>query len=181
MLDDLKTPLTPFRSFRDKDTETFWTSLSSEHTQTFGYTYPDIKKDAAITRTAFEKHHLWSLSPRSGKGWKPSPPAELEPLDLSEAQVFKDHLEYVKPARAAPRTNSMPMVSMQRSNEVSSHGIKTQGKVSVAEETTIQQSNASDSVQPLPNTDIPKDETTITQSEGIKAHPEWFVDEVIPR
>ena len=170
----------PFRSFRDKDTENFWTSLSSEHTQTFGYTYPDIKEDAATTRTAFEKHHLWSLPPRSGKGWKPSPPAELEALDLSEAQVFKDHLEYVKPARAAPRTNPGPTVSMQRSNEVT-QGIKTQDKVSVAKETTIQQSNTLDSLQPLPNTDIPEDETTITQSEGIKTHPEWFVDEIIPR
>ena len=94
----LESNLLPFFSPKGQDKNGFWTSKSARRTEAFGHTYPDVKGNPQATKENFRRLYSWSIRPQpEPQGWKPTPPKEMEPLDLSGAQVFKDHPEYVAP------------------------------------------------------------------------------------
>ena len=81
-----------------KQDKTFWTSLDAEDTKVLGYTYADIQATSEETRKLFRHRHAWSRQPHiASVDWKPTAPTEMEPLDLSSAQVYVNHPEYLRP------------------------------------------------------------------------------------
>ena len=78
--------LLPFRTA--KSPEKFWNSHGSKSTQDFGYTYPDLVGNATQVETAFKNHYSWSVRTASHPTIG-TPPADMTPLDLSQAQVFQ--------------------------------------------------------------------------------------------
>ena len=109
-LKSLKNDLRPFY----KTANTFWTSLDAEDTQVFGYRYADVKKTPEETKESFRHRHTWSIRPQQSiPEWMPDAPPEMEPLDLSGAQVYVNHPEYLKPtpppkAENPRKANQMP-------------------------------------------------------------------------
>ena len=107
-----------------------WTSEDAADTKSFGYTYPDILESSEKTKQRFRSRHGWSIRPQpTPKDWKPVPPEEMLPLDLSHAQVYFKHLEYLRPnppqidniAKPALRAVQTPL--MKRSDGPSVDGI----------------------------------------------------------
>ena len=93
-LKSLENDLKPFY----KTANTFWTSVDAEDTQVFGYRYADVKKTPKETKELFRHRHTWSIRPElSTPEWMPNAPPEMEPLDLSGAQVYVKHPEYLRP------------------------------------------------------------------------------------
>ena len=93
-LESLKDGLKPLF----KQDKSFWTSLDAEDTKALGYTYADVRKTSEETKKLFRHRHDWSIQTENDvKDWKPTPPTEMEPLDLSAAQVYVNHPEYVQP------------------------------------------------------------------------------------
>ena len=93
-LKSLEDELRPFY----KQDKTFWTSLDVEDTKVLGYTYADVKKTPEETKKLFRHRHKWSIRPKIDLGkWRPIAPIEMEPLDLSSAQVYVNHPEYLRP------------------------------------------------------------------------------------
>ena len=108
--------LVPFRKYPlvSDPKKRFWTSDLARKTEDFGYEYADLYgKDQSVEqiRETFAKNYGWSrrLTPFQHFG---KPPPEMEPLDLSEAQVF----QYTSSAKSAtqfrrlhPRAEIQPM------------------------------------------------------------------------
>lgn len=57
-------------------------------TQSFGYTYPDIVGDPNKVRQAFVNHYSWAQRTASHPDVT-SPPADMQPFDLTKAPVFQ--------------------------------------------------------------------------------------------
>lgn len=94
----LEQDLLPFFSPKGQDKHGFWTSASAEKTDAFGYTYLDVKGDPQATKSDFRDLYSWSVRPQpEPENWQPSPPKTMEPLDLSNSQVYKGHSEYIAP------------------------------------------------------------------------------------
>ena len=95
--EDLKCLKDGLRPFYKQD-KTFWTSLDAEDTKALGYTYADVRKTSEETKKLFRHRHDWSIRPHiASQDWKPAAPTEMEPLDLSSAQVYVNHPEYLRP------------------------------------------------------------------------------------
>ncbi|MCJ1439065.1 hypothetical protein MMC27_008456 [Xylographa pallens] len=93
--------LLPFRKYPlvKNEKERFWTSNLAKKTEDFGYTYADLHgKNQSVEqiRDAFATNYGWSrrLTPFQHFG---KPPPEMEPLDLSKAQVY----QYTSSAKSA--------------------------------------------------------------------------------
>lgn len=88
----------------------FWNSSRAEHTASFGYIYSDVKRDSPTTRDHFRDMHAWSLRPQPEPlHWQPTPPEGMIPLDLSNAQVYDGHPEYLKPIQPKGSAMSLPV------------------------------------------------------------------------
>lgn len=94
----LEKDLLPFFPPNWQDDNGFWSSNPARHTKSFGYTYSDVKGNPQATKANFRTLYFWllRLQPKC-KDWRPTTPPQMEPLDLSKAQVYKDHPEYVAP------------------------------------------------------------------------------------
>ena len=84
--------LLPFRKYplvTDPE-KRFWSSNLAKEIEVLGYTYPELsnKQSAEQIRESFAKNYGWSrrLTPFQHFG---SPTPEMEPLDLSNAQVYQ--------------------------------------------------------------------------------------------
>lgn len=103
-LESLKDELRPFY----KQDKSFWTSLDAEETKKLGYTYADIRETSEETKELFRRRHDWSRRPQNNpENWRPVAPIEMEPLDLSSAQVYVNHPEYLPPT-PPPKTQDPP-------------------------------------------------------------------------
>ena len=81
-----------------KQDKTFWTSLDAEETKKFGYTYADVREISEETKELFRHRQDWSIRPQNNlEKWRPVAPTEMGPLDLSSAQVYVNHPEYLPP------------------------------------------------------------------------------------
>ena len=93
-LELLRKKLKPFY----KQDKSFWTSLDAEDTKALGYTYADVQQTSEETKELFRHRHAWSIQPQNtSKDWRPTAPTEMKPLDLSKAQVYVNHPEYLQP------------------------------------------------------------------------------------
>jgi hypothetical protein len=79
-----------------------WTSNKSQHTQKFGYTYPEI--EGKETGHAKEVQQIWynkyswarRLTTQNKGEVLHTPPDDLEPLNLDDSEFFKDIPEFRK-------------------------------------------------------------------------------------
>lgn len=90
LADDILLPFRKDPLTTDKKSR-YWTSNQARDPEVLGYTYPDIadkKKSVDQLRTDFAAKYGWSrrLTPFQHFG---QPPADMQPLDLSKAQVYQ--------------------------------------------------------------------------------------------
>ena len=157
--EDLKCLEHELRPFYKQD-KTFWTSLDAEDTETLGYTYPDVQTTSEETKELFRHRHAWSIRPQQdSEDWRPIAPTEMEPIDLSSAQVYVNHPEYLRPS---------PPPEVKPTNEANpkpkrSDATKTTGN----SQPEVLRSNPNHQASSLKTTK-PK-------------RREWFVDDVVER
>jgi hypothetical protein len=184
--------LLPFRTV--KSPEKFWSSRGSKSTQDFGYTYPDLVGNASQVETAFKNHYSWSVRTASHPTIG-TPPADMTPLDLSQAQVF----QYTQAAAvsdrainlmaaAAPAGLQQPVVMAQKAVSSTAAAAKEVGGAT-AKETSKNKGPA----DPAQKKKLAKERTFKNLGDGqksITAAPdvqestvsrEWFVDDVVER
>ena len=72
-----------------------WTSDTARYTTSFGYTYPDVKGlekgHAKEVQANWKEKYEWARrlqKQEKGQTWK-APPQDMEPLDLSDASLFR--------------------------------------------------------------------------------------------
>lgn len=84
-------PLRPFlkpRNVGDRRDD-FWTSNLSRKCEDFGYTYPDLDRNATISvADRFKALYSWSI-PRVPGAPRQPPPANMKPIDVSNSEFFK--------------------------------------------------------------------------------------------
>lgn len=113
-LHSLEDELRPFY----KQDKTFWTSLDAEDTTVLGYTYADVKKSSEETKDSFRHRHSWSIRYQANsEDLGPTAPVEMEPLDLSGAQVFVNHPEYLRPIPPSEKDLNHEVDDQQQSHE----------------------------------------------------------------
>ena len=120
--------LLPFFSPKGQDPRGFWTSNSARHTTKFGYTYEDVLSNPNETVENFERKHEWSLRPKDlAKDWHPVIHPDMIPLDLSRAQVYRGHLEYVPPGPPPVYINIKKLALPEKSeiSRIERHELKT--------------------------------------------------------
>lgn len=141
----------------------FWTSEDVADTEVLGYKYPDIQRDPEETKRLFEEKYGWSTQlDKELENRTPSPPDDMKPLDLSNAQVFARHPEYLKPVAPAGATTS----------RIAPREIQMQRKSTNNPRTVVERSNP------------PKDTAShdgVTAEEPKNKIREWFVDDVVER
>ena len=172
-----KQPLLPFFSPKSQDHGDFWTSDSARDTRKFGYTYSDVLSDPQATKDNFHSKYNWFVSSESKlEGWQPVIPPDMIPLDLSRAQVYRDHLEYVLPSLfkiAAKPAKSAALTQDQVLGTAKHESISTAKPVSIVAHIG---NGDSDGAKPMPN----GDELT-PASTGERRNREWFIDDVVER
>lgn len=87
--DIFQNSLLPFRASKDASGQTiFWNSIGSTTTDGFGYTYPDVGGNAQQVKDAFVARYTWQVRTATQPNYG-TPPAGMQPLDLSTAQVYQ--------------------------------------------------------------------------------------------
>lgn len=171
-LETLQEPLLPFFKPKSKvastiDTanpdENCWTSEDAANTRSFGYTFKEVKTSPEETVEEFRRRYGWSIRPQpTPSNWKPSPPPDLKPLDLSTAQVYLKHPEYLKPSEPSVTTIVEPILrAVQLSNIAASNTVSTMKAMDNITSETIE---ASSVAKPVTGKRV-----------------EWFIDDAVER
>lgn len=129
LADDVLLPFRKYPLTKDKKTR-YWTSNQARDPEVLGYTYPDIadkKKSVDQLRTDFAAKYGWSrrLTPFQHFG---QPPADMQPLDLSKAQVY----QYTSGVPSASRLATLtPVVRELPRTQLLAKVAPTNGKAAV--------------------------------------------------
>lgn len=151
--------LLPFRKYPlATGKNRYWTSDQARDPEVFGYTYPDIadkSRTAEQLRTAFAAKYGWSRRLTPFQHFQP-PPADMQPLDLSKAQVYQYTSGVPSASRFRPLTAALKKEDLPRTQQLLS--------LSAA----------------VPNLQgVPKAQAPLVGNE--KVSHEWYIDAIVER